>query len=95
MAGTCNGQPFCVGRAFSPRTAMWDNLKRESRGVYADSVCEHLADTLSQPFAPGKHCQIAVKVIDDRADELLVVRKLEEAEDGRAANTLSSSSLGR
>jgi len=76
-----NELAFCVAQAFFPRTAAWDNLKRELRGVYADSVWEHLAGTVSEPFAAGEHRQIAVKVIDDRGNELLVVRKLEEAEE--------------
>jgi adenine-specific DNA-methyltransferase len=75
-----NELAFCVTQAFFPRTAAWDNLKRELRGVYADSVWEHLAGTTSEPFVAGAHKQIAVKVIDDRGNELLVVKKLSEAE---------------
>ena len=75
-----NEMAFCVSQAFFPRTAAWDNLKRELRGVYADSVWEHLAGTTSEPFVAGEHKQIAVKVIDDRGNELLVVKKLSEAE---------------
>lgn len=78
-----NELAFCVAQAFFPRTAAWDNLKRELRGVYADSVWEHLAGTVSEPFAAGEHRQIAVKVIDDRGNELLVVKKLSEAEKAR------------
>jgi len=75
-----NELAFCVTQAFFPRTAAWDNLKRELRGVYADSVWEHLAGTTSEPFVAGEHKQIAVKVIDDRGNELLIVKKLGEAE---------------
>ena len=75
-----NELAFFVAQAFFPRTAAWDNLKRELRGVYADSVWEHLAGTLSEPFEGGARGQIAVKVIDDRGNELLVVKKLSEAE---------------
>ena len=75
-----NELAFCVTQAFFPRTAAWDNLKRELRGVYADSVWEHLAGTTSEPFVAGEHKQIAVKVIDDRGNELLVVKKLTETE---------------
>src|SRR5579884_1725993 len=75
-----NELAFCVAQAFFPRTAAWDNLKRELRGVYADSVWEHLAGTTSEPFVAGEHKQIAVKVIDDRGNELLVVKKLSETE---------------
>ena len=31
------------------------------------------------PFEAGEHGQIAVKVIDDRGNELVVVKKLSEA----------------
>ncbi len=72
-----NEMAFCVSQAFFPRTAAWDNLKRELRGVYADSVWEHLAGTTSEPFVAGEHKQIAVKVIDDRGNELLVVQSLD------------------
>jgi adenine-specific DNA-methyltransferase len=71
-----NELAFCVSQAFFPRTAAWDNLKRELRGVYADSVWEHLAGTTSEPFVAGEHKQIAVKVIDDRGNELLIVKSL-------------------
>jgi adenine-specific DNA-methyltransferase len=46
----------------------------------ARRVWEHLAGTVSEPFVAGEHKQIAVKVIDDRGNELLVVKKLSEAE---------------
>ena len=36
----------------------------------------HLAGTTSAPFEAGTHRRIAVKVIDDRGNELLVVRAL-------------------
>ena len=71
---------FMWHRRSSRRTAAWDNLKRELCGVYADSVWEHLAGTTSEPFVAGEHKQIAVKVIDDRGNELLVVKKLSEAQ---------------
>ncbi len=75
-----NGLCFHVTQAFFPRTAAWDDLKRSLRGEYEDSVWEHLAGTTSAPFEGGEHGQVAVKVIDDRGNELLVVKKLEEAE---------------
>ena len=75
-----NELAFFVAQAFFPRTAAWDNLKRELRGVYADSVWEHLAGTTSELFVAGEHKQIAVKVVDDRGNELLILKKLDEAE---------------
>lgn len=63
-----------------PRTAVWDSLKKALKGLYEDTVCDHLAGTVSAPFEAGDHGQVAVKVIDDRGNELLVVKSLKEAE---------------
>lgn len=76
-----NGLCFHVDQAFFPRTSAWDNLKRALKGIYEDSVWDHLAGTISAPFEAGEHGQVAVKVIDDRGNELLVVKRLEEAEE--------------
>lgn len=46
------------------------------KGEYEESVWDHLSGTTSAPFEAGEHRQIAVKVIDDRGNELLVVKKL-------------------
>lgn len=74
-----NGMCFHVSQAFFPRTSAWDNLKKALKGEYDDSVWEHLAGTTSALFEAGEHGQVAVKVIDDRGNELLVVKKLSEA----------------
>lgn len=71
-----NNLSFHVSQAFFPRTGAWDNLKRALRGQFDDSVWDHLAGTTSAPFEAGEHGQIAVKVIDDRGNELLVVKEL-------------------
>jgi len=75
-----NGLCFHVCQAFFPRTSAWDKLKRALRAEFADSVWDHLAGTTSAPFEAGEHGQVAVKVIDDRGNELLVVKSLGEAE---------------
>lgn len=75
-----NNLVFHVSQAFFPRTAAWDSLKRALKGTYDDSVWDHLAGTISEPFEAGDHKQIAVKVIDDRGNELLVVKSLAEAQ---------------
>jgi adenine-specific DNA-methyltransferase len=74
-----NGLCFHVCQAFFPRTAAWDDLKRSLRGEFDDSVWDHLAGTVSAPFEAGEHRQVAVKVIDDRGNELLVVKPLPKA----------------
>jgi adenine-specific DNA-methyltransferase len=75
-----NGLCFHVSQAFFPRTGAWENLKRVLRGEYDDSVWDHLAGTASVPFEKGEHGQVAVKVIDDRGNELLVVKNLADAD---------------
>jgi adenine-specific DNA-methyltransferase len=79
-----NGLCFHVSQAFFPRTAAWDSLKRALKGIYEDSVWDHLAGTISEQFEPGEHKQIAVKVVDDRGNELLVVKALSDAVKGTA-----------
>lgn len=74
-----NGLCFHVSQAFFPRTAAWDSLKRALKGIYEDSVWDHLAGTISEPFELGEHKQVAVKVVDDRGNELLVVKALSDA----------------
>jgi adenine-specific DNA-methyltransferase len=71
-----NGMCFRVSQAFFPRTNEWDKLKKALKGEFDDAVWAHLAGTVSAPFLPGENKQIAVKVIDDRGNELLVVRAL-------------------
>jgi adenine-specific DNA-methyltransferase len=46
------------------------------KGDYDDTVWDHLAGTRSAPFEAGDEKHIAVKVIDDRGNELLVVKPL-------------------
>jgi adenine-specific DNA-methyltransferase len=74
-----NGLCFHVCQAFFPRTSAWENLGRALRTEYEESVWEHLAGATSAPFDAGDQGQIAVKVIDDRGNELLVVKNLKEA----------------
>jgi adenine-specific DNA-methyltransferase len=74
-----NGLCFHVCQAFFPRTGAWESLKKALKGLYEDSVWDHLAGTVSAPFEAGEHGQVAVKVIDDRGNELLVVQSLKEA----------------
>lgn len=76
-----NGLCFHVNQAFFPRTGAWDNLKRALKGEYEDAVWDRLSGKTSAPFEAGEHGQIAVKVIDDRGNELMVVKSVLEAEE--------------
>ncbi len=71
-----NGRVFHVAQAFFPRTSAWNNLKKELKADYNAELWDHLAGTTSAPFVAGDHKEIAVKVIDDRGNELLVVKSL-------------------
>ena len=73
-----NGLCFHVSQAFFPRTSAWDSLQKALKGSHDESVWDHLSGTISAPFEAGEHRQIAVKVIDDRGNELIVVKKLPE-----------------
>ncbi len=75
-----NGLCFHVCQAFFPRTSAWEGLKRSLRGEFDDSVWAHLSGTASAPFGLGEYGQIAVKVVDDRGNELMVVKRLAEAQ---------------
>ena len=76
-----NGLCFHVCQAFFPRTSAWEGLKRSLRGEFDDSLWAHLSGTVSAPFERGEHGQIAVKAVDDRGNELLVVKALAEVDE--------------
>ena len=71
-----NNLCFRASQVFFPRTSAWDALKKALKADYGESVWDHLAGTRSAPFEAGEQRQIAVKVIDDRGNELLVVKPL-------------------
>ena len=74
-----NGLCFHVSQAFFPRTGAWEALKKALKADYEETVWDHLAGTVSAPFEPNGHGEIAVKVIDDRGNELMVTRKMSDA----------------
>jgi adenine-specific DNA-methyltransferase len=75
-----NGLSFHVSQAFFPRTGAWDNLRKALKTDFEESVWDHLSGAISAPFTEGDTREIAVKVLDDRGNELLVVTSLDEAE---------------
>jgi adenine-specific DNA-methyltransferase len=74
-----NGLCFHVSQAFFPRTGAWENLRKALKGDYEETIWDHLAGTVSTPFEIGENGQVAVKVIDDRGNELLIVKSVKEA----------------
>jgi len=51
------------------RQAQWPVYHKNAlKGTYDDQVEDHLAGTISAPFAAGEHKEIAVKAIDDRGN---------------------------
>ena len=70
-----DGQCFRAGQVFFPRTSAWDKIHRTIKTDFDDAVWECLRGAVSAPFVAGE--QVAVKVLDDRGNELLVVKKIE------------------
>ena len=76
-----DGQCFRAGQVFFPRTNAWDKIKKAIKADFATSVWEHLSGATSAPFAIGGNGEVAIKVIDDRGNELMVVKLVEEVEE--------------
>jgi len=72
-----NGMVFHATQVFFPRTSAWESLKKALKATHEESVWAHLAGSTSAPFEAMAGGDIAVKVIDDRGNELLVVKRLE------------------
>jgi adenine-specific DNA-methyltransferase len=71
-----NGMVFHADQVFFPKKAARDSLRRALRATHDDAVWAHLAGDTSAPFAAPVGTDIAVKVIDERGNELPVIRRL-------------------
>ena len=71
-----DGQCFRAGQIFFPRTSAWDKIRKAVRADFDDEVWDALRGNMSAPFIAGD--QIAVKVLDDRGNELLVVKQVDQ-----------------
>jgi adenine-specific DNA-methyltransferase len=69
---------FHAAQVFFPKTGAWDNLQRSLGSKFDDSVWSHLAGTVSEPFTLGERRRVAVKVIDERGNELMRVLDVAE-----------------
>jgi adenine-specific DNA-methyltransferase len=70
---------FHVSQAFFPRTGAWENLRKALKADYEESVWDHLNGAESAPFEAAEDTKIAVKVIDQRGNELMVVKTVSGA----------------
>jgi adenine-specific DNA-methyltransferase len=67
---------FCISQAFFPDKNAWNKLKRALKAEIDEDKFDMLTSTTSIPFEAGEQRQIAVKVIDHRGNEVMVVREL-------------------
>jgi adenine-specific DNA-methyltransferase len=68
---------FCIVQAFFPNKTAWKKLERALRGTLDEDRFEMLTGHVSLPFKAGKHNRAAVKVIDQRGNEVMRVVGLE------------------
>ncbi len=71
-----DGLCFYANQVFFPKTSAWEDLKKSLGATFDESVWAHLAGVESEPFAVGEKRRVAVKVIDERGNELMVVREV-------------------
>jgi len=79
-----DGYMFRMCQAFFPKEATaknpWDRLENALKGLVDKEKMEKFRGTESLPFKTGPQRQIAVKVIDIRGNEVMVVKSLSEKE---------------
>ena len=73
-----NGMVFRASQVFFPRTEAWDDLKKSLGCQYAESLWARLAGTESESFVLGTNRRVAVKVIDIRGTEMIVIKGAED-----------------
>jgi adenine-specific DNA-methyltransferase len=74
-----NGLVFHGSQVFFPRTKAWENLKKRSR-LRTTRAYGNTCQARSVPHLMRESIdEVAVKVIDDRGNELIVVKALAEA----------------
>ncbi|MFZ2359048.1 MAG: hypothetical protein WA040_06860 [Anaerolineae bacterium] len=64
---------FHICQAFFPNKSTWQKLARALKGTLNDDLFDQLTGRVSLPFQPGEHRRIAVKVIDQRGNEVMRV----------------------
>ena len=64
---------FHICQAFFPNKSAWQKLERALKGTLNEDLFDQLTGRVSLPFEPGEHRRIAVKVIDQRGNEVMRV----------------------
>lgn len=72
-----DGRCFCITQAFFPDKNAWDKIANALKARADEDAFAKLSGTSSIPFETGKHRRIAVKVIDPRGNEVMVIRRLD------------------
>ncbi len=73
-----DGRCFCITQAFFPDQGAWEKIARALKSTSDQYAFDALQGAVSIPFKAGQHKRVAVKVIDPRGNEVMVVRRLEE-----------------
>jgi hypothetical protein len=68
-----DGRTFAICQAFFPNRRAWRKLERALRGTLDKERFEQLTGRVSLPFKVGKYGRVAVKVIDQRGNEVMRV----------------------
>jgi adenine-specific DNA-methyltransferase len=71
-----DGRAFCITQAFFPDQDAWEKIRKALKTEAEDYAFDAYKGTVSVSFKAGKFARIAVKVIDPRGNEVMVVKKL-------------------
>lgn len=71
-----DGRTFCICQAFFPDREAWSKLAKALGGSVSAEAFEAFSGTKSLPFHPGRHRRVAIKVIDQRGNEVMRVHNL-------------------
>jgi adenine-specific DNA-methyltransferase len=72
-----DGRCFCITQAFFPNQDSWEKIAKALGSAADANAFEAFKGTTSIPFSAGKYKRVAVKVIDPRGNEVMVVRAVE------------------
>ena len=73
-----DGRCFCMTQAFFPDQDAWEKIAKALKTNAEQYAFEALKGTVSIPFKAGVNKKVAVKVIDPRGNEVMIVKKLEK-----------------